>query len=134
MTRTLHTTACSDHDAAQRALTTKQFDTLDLLHTLDAHVHAIGRDRLALELGGISTEAAHVRMTRLERAGLVDIEQASGNEPSTYTLSELGRRLYKAELLRMVGVTAPPSTSQLIDLPSLIAARIVTLTEPRMTA
>lgn len=114
-------------------LTNRQFNALDQLHTIDAHLHPVLLARLALELGGISTEAAHLRMQRLEAAGLVDIEQPSGNEPSTYRISERGLHLYRAELLRMVGVTAPPPLHEHLQR-ATEATLLLHLTEPRMTA
>lgn len=131
MTSTLHTNTSSDHTAV-RNLTRKQFDALDRLHTINADHEPVTRDRLALELGNISTEAAHVRMTRLEDHGLVTIVRGT-NTPSTYSPSPLGRRLYQAELLRMTGVVAPPPIHEHLQR-ATEATLLLHLTEPRMTA
>lgn len=126
----MHATTLNDHCAAR--LTARQFDALDLLHTINADHEPVTRDRLALELGNITTEAAHVRMTRLERAGLVTVDRGT-NTPSTYTPSPLGRRLYQGELLRMVGVVAPPPLHEHLQR-ATEATVLLHLTEPRMTA
>lgn len=116
----------------QSTLTARQFDALDQLHTINADHEPVTRDRLALELGNISTEAAHLRMVRLERDGLVDIVREP-NTPATYAPSVLGRRVYQAQLLRMVGVVAPPPLHEHLQL-ATEATVLLHLTEPRMTA
>lgn len=107
------------------SITADQFDALDHLHTIDAGVRWITRDDLATTLG-ISGEATHLRMRRLESAGLVDIDRPK-DDPLRYRVSVDGQNAYRLYVLRMDGVTGPPATDPLIDLPSLIAARIITL-------
>lgn len=112
------------------SLTRPQFDALDLLHTNDAHLRPIVRCHLALLLGDITEEAAHCRMLRLETAGLVDIHRPKNPDPATYAPSELGKRLYRAALLKMDGVTAPPPVHRHLQL-AYEATTLYHLTEPR---
>lgn len=111
-------------------LTTRQFDILDLLHALDADRHPVLREHLALNLGDITPEACHCRMLRYKRDGLVDILQESRHSPASYEPSELGRRLYRAALLKMDGVTAPPEIHESLQR-ALEATTLYHLTEPR---
>lgn len=115
-------------------LTSPQFDMLDRLHTLDAHLYPIGRENLALELGDISPEAAHLRMLRLKKVGLVEVIQECRQSPAFYRLTARGTHLYRAELQRMDGVTAPPSLPASMQR-ALEATTLLHMTEPRtMTA
>ena len=113
-----------------------RFDLLDHMHTIDADTRWINREDLANTLG-ITGEAAHSRMMKLERDGLVDVrrhERVTANTypPPDYRLTGHGTALYRAELARIDGNTGPPRIIDAIDLPSLLAARILTVTtEPR---
>lgn len=99
-------------------LTKQQFDALDHLHTIDADTHWITRDDLATTLG-TSTEATHARMRRLEDTGLVHIDRPNRHDQPhasiRYRVSERGTHMYRAENLRMVGVTAPPPLHPAIE-------------------
>lgn len=90
-------------------LTKYQFDNLDHLHTLDADRQTITREHLATTWN-TSTESAHLRMRRLEAAGLVDIHRPDTNqsETITYQISARGIQEFRAFLLRMDGVIGPP--------------------------
>lgn len=114
-------------------LTSRQFDILDLLHTLDADRHPVLREHLALNLGDITPEACHCRMLRYKRDGLVDILQDSRHSPALYEPSELGRRLYRAALLEMDGVTAPPPVHPHLQL-AYEATTLYHHTEPKAIA
>lgn len=102
-------------------LTQQQFNALDHLHTIDADTRPVQRDDLATTLG-IHPEAAHARMLRLKKTELVEIHQEHRHDLATYSITELGMRLYRAENLRMIGVTAPPPLH-----PSIERATLATL-------
>lgn len=84
-----------------KRITRPQFDMLDRLHALDAHLCPLLRENLALELGDITPEAAHLRMRRLSSAGLVEIIQQDRSSPAYYRVTAIGVRLYHDELERM---------------------------------
>ena len=111
-------------------LTSPQFNTLDLIVTNDGDRVPIVREHMALLLGDITHEATHCRMLRLRDAGLVDIIQDHRHDPAEYRISAHGLRLYRAALLRMDGVTAPPAIPESLQR-ALEATTLYHLTEPR---
>ena len=100
-----------------------RFDLLDHLHTIDADTRWINREDLAMTLG-ITGEAAHARMMKLERDGLLEIrrhERTNANTypPPDYRLTGHGTALYRAELARMAGNTGPPRLDESVAHASL---------------
>jgi hypothetical protein len=92
-----------------------RFDLLDHLHTIDADTRWINREDLATTLG-TSTDAAHARMMKLERDGLLEIRRhervvANACPPPDYRLTGHGTALYRAELARIDGNTGPPQVT-----------------------
>jgi DNA-binding MarR family transcriptional regulator len=109
------------------SLTKTQFDLIDLLYTMDCDTRPCHRDDLALRLN-ISSDAANMRMKRMQKAGLVTITTERGSEGRvTYTLTDHAHHAFRDALNAMDPMQPIPSVSHLIELPALIAHRIITL-------
>lgn len=80
-----------------------EFDTLDLLHIMDAPVRA----SYVASRFNIKEDAAYGRLKRLAKQGLVACTKgeyrnyADGHAPNTYTLTRAGEEAYAGELARM---------------------------------
>lgn len=110
-------------------LTPSQFDALDHLHAIDAHLYPVERRDLATTMK-TSTDAAHQRMKRLAKVLLVEIIDPEHNHDQiTYRITERGERMYQEQLARWVGAGTPPAPHDHIEIPSLLAARIIAIGE-----
>jgi DNA-binding MarR family transcriptional regulator len=102
-----------------RILTAKQFDILDHLHTHDAHLYPIERADLATTLR-VDDDSVDKRMRRLAKHGLAIIHKPTHrDDPFRYSPSELGTRLWRAQLLAWDGVVAPPTQDESVAHASL---------------
>jgi DNA-binding MarR family transcriptional regulator len=99
-------------------LPTWQFDILDHLHANDALHRTITLPDLATTFRS-SDQSTSRRMRRMQSAGLVEIDKPDQHSPIVYEVTDLGRRLYHAQLLIMDGVTAPPPLDPHVEIATL---------------
>lgn len=107
-------------------LTDLEFDTLDALQVLgDCATIAA----LAMQIG-LTDKGCEARVYPMQKAGL--LTRYDGPDGLAFRPSALGRARYERALVVMAGepVRPVPAVDPLIDLPSLIAARILTLDHP----
>ncbi len=111
-------------------LTESQFDSLEIIGLLGGSVR---RDEFAMRVG-IAPDSATTRLQRLRQAGLVDStpdpDDASPRKRGLYRVSADGERRFQAALASMDPHPEPvriPTISRLIEIPALIAARVITM-------
>lgn len=114
-----------------KPLTYPQFDALELITIMGGSV-TISDYATRLD---VTDEAAHSRLRRLERAGLLMVTRDASSETNrrlVYSLSRDGLAAFQERLASMDPASEPvpvriPAPSRLIEIPALIAARVITM-------
>lgn len=115
-------------------LDNRHFDTLELITILGG---VVTRDEFAMR-AGITPDSATTRLQRLKRHGLLEASQdpdsTGSRKRGLYRLSSEGERRFLAALAAMDAEPEPepepvqiPAPSWLIEIPALIAARVITM-------